>query len=489
MQLPESIWQLPADVRGEVLRFASEVGAELRKPPLGVNGRPSDAFALSAKAPISLREMTRHSRPFITAVTAAYVGPYNPAGAGVEVKKRMRLDPQIALGLAAIKAPVMNVTRDGSWWIEGGSEDVRRLVTELVRPLIRPLFRSCLNAVEFGHQAHEKVWELRALDGARRAASDRSDRSDASDKPDGSDRARRGAAGAFYTYRKLKDLEPGTFEFFADEHGRYAGLRQPHMDGPIPPEKTFVMTLNKEWGNLYGRGRLDAAYEPWYWSSIIYMFANRYFERKADPVIKAHGPAEIRPNPETGAEENTLDALNDSLASLRSSGSIALPDERDEHGDRRWDVEYLLDDQRGEMFRKYIEHLDAKKLRALFVPERSLTQDGSVGSQAAARQYADTFLLMEAGLLQDIVGQVNAFVLRPLVEVNFGPAALDDGLRLATTGISRQNEEILADVLRLAVEAEKNGGAFAELIDRMKLLEQLNVPVNGNDKDQSSNNK
>ncbi|MFH1730714.1 MAG: hypothetical protein ABIF82_03555 [Planctomycetota bacterium] len=472
--MPESIWQLPADVRGEVLRFASEVGAELRKPPLDVNGRPSDAFALSAKAPISLREMTRHSRPFITAVTAAYIGPYNPASVGVEVKKRMRLDPQIALGLAAIKAPVMNVTRDGAWWLEGGGDDVRRLVTELVRPLIRPLFRSCLNAVEFGHQAHEKVWELRTGRGARRAASDGSDKSDRSD---GSDRARTGAAGAFYAYRKLKDLEPGTFELFADEHGRYAGLRQPHMDGPIPPEKTFVMTLNKEWGNLHGRGRLDAAYEPWYWSSVIYMFANRYFERKADPVIKAHGPAEIRLDPQTGAEENTLDSLNGSLGSLRSSGSIALPDERDEHGNRRWDVEYLLDDQRGEMFRKYIEHLDAKKLRALFVPERSLTQDGAVGSQAAARQYADTFLLMEAGLLQDIVGQVNAFVVRPLVEANFGPAALDDGLRLATTGISRQNEEILADVLRLAVEAEKNGGKLAELIDRMKLLEELNVPV------------
>jgi hypothetical protein len=345
------------------------------------------------------------------------------------------------------------VTRDGAWWVEGGSADVRRLVTELVRPLIRPLVRSCLNAVEFGHQAHEKVWELRTIRGA-----------------------------TFYAYRKLKDLEPGTFELYADDNGRYAGLRQPHMAKPIPPRKTFVMTLNKAWGNLHGRGRLDAAYEPWYWSSVIYMFANRYFERKADPVVKAHGPSEIRPNPQTGAEENSLDALNDALASLRCSGSIALPDERDEHGNRRWDVEYLLDDQRGEMFRKYIEHLDAKKLRALFVPERSLTQDGSVGSQAAARQYADTFLLMEAGLLQDIVGQVNAHVIRPLVEVNFGAAALEDGLRLATTGIGRQNEAILADVLRLAVEAEKNGGAFAELIDRIKLLEELNVPVR-NDSD------
>ncbi len=429
MEFPETIWRLPAEVRGEVLRFASQI--QLARGP----------------AP-SMGEVTRHGSRFVTSVSASYVGPYNPASVGVEVKKRMRLDPQIALGLAAIKAPVINVTRDGSWWVEGGSEQVRKLVKQLLRPLVRPLFRSCLNAVEFGHQAHEKVWELRRLND-----------------------------GMFYTYKKLKDLEPGTFELYTDENGRYAGLKQPHMEAPIAPQKTFVMTLNKEWGNLYGRGRLDAAYDPWYWSSVIYMLANPYFERKADPVVKAHGPAEMRQNPETGAEEHTLDSLNATLGSLRSSGSIALPDERDEQGNRRWDVEYLLDDQRGEMFRSYLEHLDAKKLRALFVPERSLTQDGSVGSHAAAKQYADTFLLMEAGLLRDVVGQINQFVVGPLVELNFGPAALGDGVRLATTGISQQNEQILAEVLRLAVEAEKDGGKTAELIDRIRLLEQLNVPV------------
>ena len=429
MRLPESIWQLPSDVRGEVLRFASEVAAGQDRPPLG--------------------EKTRHSRPFITAVTASYVGPYTPTGVGVEVKKRMRLDPQIALGLAAIKAPVMNVTSDGSWWIDAESDEVRDAVTELMRPLVRPLFRSCLNAVEFGHQAHEKVWELRDVGGS-----------------------------TFYAYKKLKDLEPGTFELLENDNGHYAGLRQPHMENPIGPEKTFVMTLDREWGNLYGRGRLDAAYEPWYWASIIYMFANRYFERKADPVVKAYGPPEMRLNPETGTEEHTLDSLNNTLASLRSSGSITLPDERDEHGNRRWDVEYMLDDQRGEMFRMYLEHLDAKKLRAMFVPERSLTQDGNVGSHAAAQQYADTFLLMESGLLQDIVGQVNEFVIRPLVEVNFGPAARES-VAFRTSGISRQSEDILADILRLSIEAEANGGRIAELIDQVKLLEQLNVPVKG----------
>jgi hypothetical protein len=425
MRLPDTIWELPGSIRGEVMRFASEFNA----PP-------------------RVGEVTRHSRPFLTTRSVIGVGPYTPGRVPVATKKRMRRDPQIALGLAAIKAPVLNVTREGGWWIEGRSEEIVGLVAELIRPLVRPLVRSCLNAVEFGHQAHEKVWELRRI-----------------------------AGRAAYAYRKLKDLEPGTFELFADEHGRYAGLKQPHLERPVPPAKTFVFTLEKEWGHLYGRGRLEAAYEPWYWSSVIYAFANRYFERKADPVVKAYGPSDVRRNAATGVEENNLDSLNDTLASLRGSGCVALPDERDEHGNRRWDVEYLMDDQRGEMFRSYLEHLDAKKLRALFVPERSLTQDGNVGSHAAARQYADTFLLMEAGLLADVVGQINEHVVAPLVAANFGPdAAAREGVRLATAGIGRRNEELLVDVLRLAVEAERHGGKLAELIDRTKLLAELGVP-------------
>ena len=58
MQLPESIWTLPSDVRGAVLRFASEVQAAARQPETG--------------------EVTRHSRPFLTGLTAAYVGPFSP---------------------------------------------------------------------------------------------------------------------------------------------------------------------------------------------------------------------------------------------------------------------------------------------------------------------------------------------------------------------------------------------------------------------------
>jgi hypothetical protein len=423
MPSPESIWKLDPVERGRRLRLAAE---RVGPPPMGERARHSSRSA------------------------AVRFGPgLGPAGTiPVAVKKQMRNDPQIALGLAAIKAPVMNVTREGGWWIEAPSPEVTGVVTELMRPLVRELVAGCLRAVEFGHQAFEKVWTLRDV-----------------------------AGRAFYACAKLKDLEPGSFTLYADEHGRYAGLRQPHMERPIPPEKTFLFVLDKEWGNLYGRGRLDAAYAPWYASAVIVPLANRYFERKADPVMKAYGPPDVRRDPKTGAEENNLDSLNETLTSLRSSGAVAFPDERDEHGNRRWDVEYLLDDQRGEMFCRYLEHLDARKLRALFVPERSLTQDGRVGSHAAARQYADTFLLMESGLLADIVGQVTEHVIRPLVELNFGPAAAREGVRLATTGISRKNEELLVDVLRLAVEADRGGSKLGELIDRAKLLAELGVPT------------
>jgi hypothetical protein len=36
------------------------------------------------------------------------------------------------------------------------------------------------------------------------------------------------------------------------------------------------------------------------------------------------------------------------------------------------------------------------------------------------------------------------------------------------------------DILRLALEAERHGGHLGELIDRVKLLEELHVPVKAN---------
>jgi len=377
--------------------------------------------------------------------TALDAGGPKPGAVPVRILKKMRVDAQIALGLSAVKAPVTGV----SWWAASRNEEAARFVEAALSPVWTQILRTSLASVDFGFQAAEKVWEVRDVEydfaGGRRL--------------------RRGAV-----IRKLRDLDPEGVTITVDDRGDFAGVRT--GESFIPAEKSFVMTLEKEWGNLYGRGRLEAAYEPWYWGSVMYMFANRYFERKGDPAIIGRAPAEERTDAE-GNRVRTLDEAARVISSLRSGGTAVFPDERDESGNLRWAFEYLVDDKRADMFIAYIEHLQVMKLRAILVPERMMTQDSSTGSYAMASEHTETFLRNEEGLLSEIIEHVNRYIVRPLVEFNFGAGV---EVRIETGGVRRKNEALLKEILFKVIDAEGSGKSrTAEMVDAVKLLEQLNV--------------
>ena len=407
------------------------------------------------------RELTRFTPTgYVSSLGRGLLGAYSPYAVSIETRKRMRLDPQVRLALAAIKAPLMGL----AWRAESADPAVARFVEAAVQPVWRALVRSGLNAVDFGFQVHEKVWQIADLVVEEPGAA-------------GGRQVRRFADAV--TYRKLKDLDPATVVILTDENGNFAGFKQISTDVVVPPEKSFVVTLEKEWGNLYGTSRLDAAYEPWYWCRIMYASCNRYFERKGDPPIKGHAPAEIRLD-EEGNEVNSLDEANAVIHSLRAGGTAVFPDERDEHGNPRWDFEFLLDDKRADMFLDYIEHLEVMKLRALLVPERVLTHKGAAGSYALAQEHTDTFLRSEELLIQELLDHVNRYLVPPLVFYNFGPQA--PPVRITTGGLSRSNQELLKEVLLRVLDAERAAEAgerpnLAAVIDAVKLLEELNLPV------------
>ncbi len=421
----------------------------LKKNKTGPKSRGQISLARRPARP-NLSELTRKSAsPYLSPLTGAHLGPFSPESVPLSVKKRMRRDPQIRLGLNIIKAPILAL----DFWVEGDDGEISAFVEAALRPIWRSLLRSSLNAVDFGFQAHEKVWKLGGLvvdgPGGQRRYSD------------------------VFLYKKIKDLDPAEVALLADERGDYAGFRQGEIE--VAAEKTFVMTAGREWGNLYGRSRLDFAYESWYWAAIMYMFCNRYFERKGDPPILGRAPAEERLDKD-GATINTLDEAATVISNLKAGGTAVFPDERDEAGNLRWDFQYLLDDKRADQFLRYIEHLAVMKLRALLVPERVLTQDTSTGSYAMARAHTETFLLSEEILLQESLDHINKYLVPQLVEYNFGP---DSGsFQVRTSGLSRTNLEILKDVLLRLFDDDGAGPGqrLRDIIDISKVLEELDIP-------------
>jgi len=348
-----------------------------------------------------LKQLTRTAGPDLTVRIP-------PVGITHSIRKKMRKDPQIALALAAIKAPIVAM----DWSVESESAEVRAFVKAVLAPLRRKLVRASLEAVDFGFQAFEKIYEIRDV-----SVSDE-------------DAASEGRPQVFTFPRSvvladLKDIDPEQVRIEASSaDGSYAGFTQT-LDGEkvfVPARKSFIFTVGRRWGNLYGTSRIDAAYEVWHWCNIMYNFSNRYFERKGDPVIKGRAPAEARLDAD-GREVNTIEEAGRVIGNLRAGGTAVFPDERDEFGNLRWDFEYMLDDKRGDQFLDYITHLQTLKLRGVLVPERVLTQDNATGSYAMARAHTDTFLLSEEILANDLIDHINRYIVGDLVALNFGPDA------------------------------------------------------------------
>lgn len=402
---------------------------------------------------INLEEMTKTSGTSLVYSLWSVPGYFEIGKIPISVKKKMRKDPQIRLALSVIKAPIQGLPLQ----VMSKDKDVAGFIQEALNPVWRSVLRSSLNAVDFGNAPHEKLFEIKNIVVT-------------------ADNGQEKAYPNSIVYHKLKDLDPESITaYLSDVDGNFSGFLWEN-EVTIPAEKSFVMVNEKEFGNPYGQSRLDCVYDAWYWCNIIFMFTNRYYERKADPSLKGRAPV--------GIDENTKKAkqmlLSEALANLKSSSAIVLPNTRDDKGNPEWDCEYMLDDKRGEMFQSYIDMLQALKLRGLLVPERVLTQDTKLGSLAMVETMTDTFLKMEQQLIADIFEHINKYLINPLVEFNFGKEAQK---AYAVPGsITKENTDLIKEIIFKVIDAETALGSnkpydTAGIINTAKMLEGLNVPI------------
>jgi hypothetical protein len=373
----------------------------------------------------------------------------------ISVKKKMRRDPQIRLALSVIKSPIMGLPLQ----VTSKDKDIAGFVEEVLQPIWRSVLRSSLNAVDFGHAPHEKIFEIKDVT-----------------VTDDNDVERLYPSAV--VYHKLKDIDPEDIMYLNDTEGNFAGAKWKNTV-IIPPEKMFVMVNEKEFGNPYGTSRFDSVYEAWYWCNIMLRFTNRYYERKADPSVKARAPVQVD-NTESNSTETGMDIMSAAVNAMKSSSVIVLPNDRDDDGHLKWDCEYMLDDKRGEMFQSYINMLQVLKLRGMLVPERVLTQDSKVGSLAMVKEMTDTFLLMEQQLIADMYEHLNKFFVRALVEFNFGRNASE--AILVPGSITKQNTELIKEVLFKVMDAEnrlEDGKPYdtSDIVDTTQVLENLNIPT------------
>jgi hypothetical protein len=178
-------------------------------------------------------------------------------------------------------------------------------------------------------------------------------------------------------------------------------------------------------GDFYGRKLLKSAFAPWYFSQIVHLFANRYYERFGEPVPMGRYPegADVELD---GAMVSGRTAMESILNNLRNRSVVVLPSDRQPTGpnssEYEYTLEYLESQMRGADFERYLTRLDEEISMSLFTPIL-LMRTGDVGSHNLGVQHTQTWLWMMNALAGDIKEYIDRYVVTRLRDYNFGPNA------------------------------------------------------------------
>lgn len=201
----------------------------------------------------------------------------------------------------------------------------------------------------------------------------------------------------------------------------YDGIKQFGAAGHIPVENSYWYPLLMENGNYYGKRLLESAFQPWFFSTLMHLFANRYYERFGEPTPVGRAPYEdeidVGGKPVRG---NVL--MGALLQQLRNRSAVVLPNEKSQFGDETtldydYQIEYLESQMRGADFERYMTRLDEEMSLALFTPILMM-RTADVGSYNLGTQHAQVYLWMLNAIAGDWAHYINKFIIRPLIGYN-----------------------------------------------------------------------
>ena len=202
----------------------------------------------------------------------------------------------------------------------------------------------------------------------------------------------------------------------------YDGIRQMGARWPIPAESTLWYPLLMENGNYYGRKLLKPAFSSWYFSMLIHLFANRYYERFGEPTPVGRAPFDetVDTNEGTLTGKEAMDLI---LMNLRNRGVVTLPSDRDPvTKEFDYEIGYLESQMRGADFERYLGRLDEEMSLGIFTPVL-LFRTADVGSFNLGVQHMQLFMYMLNALAGDLKEYIDRYIVERLKAINFTPNA------------------------------------------------------------------
>lgn len=208
----------------------------------------------------------------------------------------------------------------------------------------------------------------------------------------------------------------------------FDGIKQEGTTWPVPAENSLWYPMLMENGNFYGRKLLRPAFPAWFFSQLIHLFANRYFERFGEPLPIGRYPSNQELKDSQGNTVSSRKIMEDIVTGIRNRAVVVVPSDRNPDASAAagraydWDLEYLESQMRGADFERYMTRLDEEISLALFTPVL-LYRTSDVGSYNLGDAHFRLFMSMLNALAADIKHYIDKYVLDRFVDFNFGTNA------------------------------------------------------------------
>lgn len=246
----------------------------------------------------------------------------------------------------------------------------------------------------------------------------------------------------------------------------FDGIKQFGQRYPIPIGNAYWYSLLMENGDYYGRKLLRPAYTSYFFSILIHLFSNRYYERFGEPVPVGRAPFDEEVDIGTADEPKNIkstDYMLQVLQNLRNRSVVVLPSDRGEDqrtGYWEYDIEYLESQMRGADFSRYNSQLNEEISLAMFTPIL-LLQTADVGSYNLGVGHMQMYLWMLNAMNDDRASYINKYILKPMARMNFGNNA--DIPRIVFRKLGNTDNTMLTAVLTALVQGAQVGFDLNEL--------------------------
>ena len=236
----------------------------------------------------------------------------------------------------------------------------------------------------------------------------------------------------------------------------YDGIVQAGSPYPVPVDNSFWYPLLMENGDFYGKKLLRPAFTSWFFSILVHLFANRYYERFGEPVPVGRAPFDEEITlPDGTTTPGSLYMLK-TLADLRNRSVVVLPNDRIQMDNGKeafeYELEYLESQMRGADFERYMTRLDEEISIGLFTPIL-LLRTADVGSYNLGVGHMQMYLWMLNAMNDDRAVYIDKYILNRMVDTNFSPNA--PRAKIVFRKLGNQNAEVLKEIITLMMQQGK----------------------------------